>query len=130
MRAQLDSRETVIKRAQLSPCMEWVRLLGCHRLPDRCLIILGKPMPLCARCFGSCIGHLSAIGLALVGHVAPWWLAVPLVLVMLVDWGIQEFAGILSTNTRRVLTGIAGGFGVNTLLIMGTLAVARTVLGR
>jgi uncharacterized membrane protein len=87
-------------------------------------------MPLCARCFGSCIGHLSAIGLALMRHVAPWWLVVPLVLVMLADWGIQEFAGILSTNPRRVLTGLAGGFGVDTLLIIGTLAGARTLLGR
>lgn len=80
-------------------------------------------MPFCARCLGASIGHLVCISLALSGHVASLWTSSALLALMLLDWGLQRFFGLMSTNPRRLVTGIAGGFAINSMLITGTVAL-------
>ena len=58
------------------------QLSGCHRMPERSFFYKGYQFPVCARCTGG------------------------------FDWGIQELKIIPSTNFRRLLTGIFGGFGI------------------
>ena len=98
---------------------------GCHRIPERCFKIGTWRMPFCSRCLGASIGHLLAIGLVISGAIVSPTLGASLVGLMLVDWGLQRFCGIPSTNPRRLVTGIAGGFGVNTLIFSG----AKILLG-
>lgn len=88
----------------------------CHGIPERCLIYNGKRMAICARCFGSNIGHLFALGLFIFQCLPPWYLGLLLLGIMFTDWGAQEFFGKMSNNPRRVVTGILGGFGMGILI--------------
>jgi uncharacterized membrane protein len=40
----------------------WVPL--CHRMPERCLVLLGAPMPVCSRCLGLIVGLGVGIAIA------------------------------------------------------------------
>ena len=46
---------------------------------------------------------------------------------MLVDWTLQEYAGILSTNPRRFMTGLIAGFGFGLLVIRIVVLLAGVV---
>lgn len=89
--------------------------LGCHRLPDRSFTIKGKPMPFCARCFGASIGHLFSFTLFCIGLLPPFCLCFIFIFIIFLDWSIQEWFGIMSTNSRRFVTGIIGGIGVGAI---------------
>lgn len=90
--------------------MEVGAVSGCHQMPERSFFIKGYQFPLCARCSGLLIGY--TIGLCL-------WairkLSVPvcliLCLIMYIDWKLQDMQWIMSTNLRRMLTGIICGVG-------------------
>lgn len=89
---------------------------GCHQLPERSFFYKGKQFPVCARCTGVSLGQLAAVIAAFFWHI-PSVLALALLSVMGLDWGIQEFGIKESTNHRRFITGICGGFGLFTLYI-------------
>jgi uncharacterized membrane protein len=74
-------------------------------------------MSVCARCIGATIGQVAAIVVAVIWTLPPWWVNAALLALMLIDWGVQEYAGILSTNRRRLMTGLAGGFGFTAIAI-------------
>lgn len=90
--------------------------LGCHGIPERCLVIGGRRMTICARCFGSCIGHCSAFVFMLVDWLPVWYISILLIVPLAIDWSLQQFAAIMSTNFRRLITGILGGFGVGAII--------------
>lgn len=89
---------------------------GCHGIPERCFKIKGEPMKICARCFGSTIGHCLSFAVLLFGKLPPWYVSVLLLFPLAVDWSIQHFFKIMSTNNRRLVTGLLGGFGVGAIL--------------
>ena len=93
--------------------------LGCHGIPDRCFIIRGKRMKTCARCVGAMFGHIVSFILFLVGHLLPLYIASILTVIMLIDWSLQTFIDIPSTNPRRLITGFIGGLGVGTFIWTG-----------
>lgn len=92
-------------------CMVLGEHIGCHQLPERSFFFCGYQMPVCARCTGVVVGYLLAIpsyilfgfqfGLSLLGCV-----------LMFIDWFLQFIKYKPSTNNRRLLTGIFGGFGI------------------
>lgn len=86
---------------------------GCHQMPERSFFINGRQMPVCARCTGVFIGQCMAI---IFKAARPKdrgvWIPALLLMLMGIDWGIQEFGIKESTNRRRLITGIAGGFGL------------------
>ena len=84
---------------------------GCHRMPERSFFYKGHQFPVCARCTGVCIGQLTAIIVNLFYKI-PVRLALACLATMGFDWGIPELKIMPSTNFRRLLTGICGGFGV------------------
>ena len=92
---------------------------GCHGIPDRCFSFKGKPMSFCARCLGASIGHIGAFLLFVIGNMPGITISVMLIAIMGIDWSLQKWAGILSTNPRRLITGIAGGLGVGVLIWTG-----------
>ena len=87
---------------------------GCHRMPDRSFFYKGHQFPVCARCTGVCIGQLSAILINCMISV-PMHISILLLSIMGFDWRIQEFKIKSSTNFRRLITGILGGFGLYSL---------------
>jgi uncharacterized membrane protein len=103
----------------------WVKTinLGCHGIPERCLTIKGKRMRICARCFGSNIGHILAIILFIVRQLPPWYYSIACMSIMLIDWSFQTFFKIMSNNARRLITGIIGGFGIGCLIWEGIAKV-------
>lgn len=79
-------------------------------------------MRYCARCLGASIGHIGALLIFVVGTMPGSAFALMLIAIMGIDWSLQKWFGIMSTNCRRLVTGIAGGFGVGVLIWTGTRA--------
>ena len=48
-------------------------------------------------------------------YKVPWQLCIIMAGIMLTDWSLQYFGIKESTNSRRFVTGLIGGFGLNTL---------------
>lgn len=94
----------------------------CHRIPERCLRFRGKPLPMCARCFGVMAGHIAALVLVMTGTVLPLWAWGGCVVIGFADWAAQELLGVTSTNFRRVVTGALGGFAIGVPFWMAILA--------
>lgn len=93
---------------------KWMELgskTGCHQRADRSFFIKGYQMPVCARCTGVFIGYLLAIPIFfLVGFKK--LISVAGAVSLLIDWLIQAAGFKESTNLRRAITGIVGGFGI------------------
>ena len=84
-------------------------------------------MKICARCFGSNIGHFFAILLFVVGYLPPWYYSVAFMCIMLIDWSLQTFLKIMSNNTRRFITGIIGGFGIGCIVWEGVTKMVNFI---
>lgn len=101
--------------------LEQIRIIGnnsgCHQMPERSFFYHGKQFPVCARCTGVFIGQLLAILLAVFKITISVPINLFLIIIMGIDWFIQEINIKPSTNTRRLITGICGGFGVFSLYI-------------
>ncbi len=94
--------------------MRWCHLV-CHQKPERSFFVKGYQFPLCARCTGIVIGFIFAIICLIFKCFISFKGSLILSLIMLTDWLIQ-FAKIKeSTNIRRLITGILGGFGLSNL---------------
>lgn len=92
-----------------------VGAFGCHQIPERSFSFRGRPMPLCARCFGAALGHFFSLGLFAAGIFLPLALCVAFLVALFVDWALQRWGGIMSTNPRRLIAGLLGGAGAGTL---------------
>lgn len=98
----------------------WIRLmetgqrLGCHQMPERSFFYKGYQFPVCARCTGVILSALGAVILFFKRKI-PIWVCIAMSGVMLVDWLLQYFKILPSTNKRRLATGLIGGFGYSTL---------------
>lgn len=90
--------------------------LGCHQMPERSFFIGGRQLPVCARCTGVIAGQLLCVALLGFGIHLPVFVALILALVMFVDWALQYLSVAESTNKRRLVTGVFGGFGYVTVL--------------
>jgi len=93
-------------------------LYGCHQLASRSFFIQNRQLPLCARCSGVIIGSLFAYAMFFF-WTPPLWLCILGSAVMFVDWLIQYLKVKESTNLRRVVTGLLGGYSLATLFCMG-----------
>ena len=99
-------------------CAAAGRISGCHRRPDRSFFLHGRQFPVCARCAGVFAGECAAIiGFRLVSPPAA--LLVFFCAVMFLDWLIQYLNLRESTNTRRLITGILGGYAYFTFILRG-----------
>ena len=85
-------------------------IMGCHQMPERSFFIKHYQFPVCARCTGVLIGYLLGVLLHFViGTKILWCLAT--CSVMFLDWFLQYIDVKASTNLRRIITGIIGGYG-------------------
>ena len=100
---------------------------GCHQRPERSFFYRGKQFPVCARCTGVTAGQLAAI-LAGCFISIPLRFSIALLAVMGIDWGVQELGIKTSTNRRRFITGIAGGFGLFSIYILMFKAIRKSFL--
>lgn len=99
---------------------KWIKLmeagsvLGCHQMPERSFFIKGYQFPVCARCTGVIISAIAA-AIVFMKKKLPISICAVMSSVMLIDWGLQYLEIKESTNKRRLITGLIGGFGYSTL---------------
>lgn len=95
-------------------CMALGERTGCHQLPERSFFIKGYQLPMCARCTGVIIGYLLAVPGFLIFGINSI-LSLFGCICMLTDWVLQVCKIRSSTNKRRLITGILGGYGILTI---------------
>lgn len=90
---------------------------GCHQMPERSFYIRGRQLPICARCTGVFIGQTSSMIIGI--FITPISVISSLVMLCIIgmDWGLQEIEIKESTNFRRFITGILGGYGLFNLCL-------------
>lgn len=93
------------------------KMSGCHQIPSRSFFIKNRQFPVCARCTGCFTGYIIGIPLFFVCKI-PFYICIPLCLIMLADWLIQYFQIKESTNLRRFLTGLLCGVGYVNIFLM------------
>lgn len=102
---------------------------GCHQRPDRSFFYKGHQFPVCARCTGVLIGYFLSF------FLFPIWkgsflLCIALAGIMFLDWLVQYLNILESTNIRRLITGVLGGYAVSTfqiLLVRSVVDVLRNI---
>lgn len=87
--------------------------LICHQKKERCFIIGNHYMPICARCTGILTSFILVIILLKNNIYINFKLAIIMIMIMFLDWLLQYLKIKESTNSRRLLTGIIGGFGLS-----------------
>ena len=109
----------------------WVRSMelcakycSCHQKPERSFFINGYQLPLCARCTGIALGHISAI-IAAQFHTFGYSIAV-LLSPLAIDGTVQYLTSYESTNRKRVLTGFLYGFAFTSI----TYRFAKNIIQR
>lgn len=129
MRKRLFGVIAAYRHSLVQKLLESVRILGnhsgCHQLPERSFFYHGKQFPVCARCTGVTLGQAGAILAAALKIPVSFGLSVFLLAVMGADWCLQAFRIRESTNPRRLITGICGGFGLFSLY---RIAAAKAAL--
>lgn len=92
-------------------------LSGCHQRADRSFFVKGYQFPVCARCTGVLVGYVASVPLYTL-YGGTFSTSVGLSAIMLMDWLIQFLKIRESTNFRRFITGICGGYGIMTIQLV------------
>lgn len=100
---------------------------GCHRMPERSFFYKGHQFPVCARCTGVFFGQIGAVICGIFCRV-PFAAAAICLSVMGFDWGIQELGIRESTNRRRFVTGVLGGFGLFSMYAWAVKLLFRKIV--
>lgn len=99
-----------------SSLLEFIRILGnnsgCHQLAERSFFYKGYQFPVCARCTGVTIGQFLSLLFNIFKFKLPFKINFFMLFIMWFDWFIQYIKLKESTNLRRLITGILGGFGI------------------
>ena len=108
----------VNEKPKMNKIYKWLmslgKISGCHQLPDRSFIIKSKQFPVCARCTGVFFGNIVAAVMFFIYR--PYWLWFIMgCAVIFTDWFIQYLDILVSTNIRRLITGIIGGYSLTSL---------------
>lgn len=100
-------------------------LFMCHRLPERSFFIRGKQFPLCARCTGIFIGYIVGILYAFTFGSLKLLFALLLLIPLIIDGMVQFRTNYVSTNIRRLITGILAGIGTD-FIVYGVVTLGFT----
>ncbi len=103
---------------------ELIEIIPCHRIPERCLHINGKPMSLCTRCFAILLGYIFTPIAVFAALSIPIWVSILMAVPMLIDGFTQRWNWRKSSNSIRFLTGFT--FGIGQALFISTV-VWKTV---
>ena len=113
----------------------WIKLMkigsmfGCHQMAVRSLFYRQYQFPVCARCTGVLIGNISALALFLI-YTLPFQIYIMGCALMFIDWLIQYLDIRESTNIRRLITGVIGGYSLTTLYCMTIKYAIRLLLNK
>lgn len=105
-RCEMDRKNEIWLKA-----MKVGEICGCHQRADRSFFINGWQFPVCARCTGVIIGQAAGSFVCMRKKI-PLYVSAICCEATLLDWSLQQSGIKQSTNFRRLLTGICGGFGM------------------
>ncbi|MCL2434435.1 MAG: DUF2085 domain-containing protein [Clostridia bacterium] len=98
---------------------------GCHQMAERSFSFRGYQYPVCARCTGLFFGQTAGVVCGLIFHGPGLWFLITcaaLFTVLLAADGLgQHFGWWVSTNPRRLITGLLCGFFVMWGVVFGLL---------
>lgn len=101
-----------------------IRLVLCHRRPDRTLKFKDKYFPVCARCTGIYIGMLFFLFISLFVYYKYSFGLLLIACIMIIPTAIDGITQLLgfreSTNFIRVFTGFFGGIGYAMIILFTT----------
>jgi uncharacterized membrane protein len=97
-------------RTRIKPVRIWI----CHRIPERSFFWRGRQFPVCARCTGVFAGYVAS-GILFFFYAPPVIVLFYGCAAMFFDWLCQYVEIAASTNPRRLVTGIIGGYCLMTL---------------
>lgn len=117
------------KERQWMKWMQWGARLGCHQKPERSFFINGYQFPVCARCTGVLISSTAACIIFIFKRISLKY-CIFMCAIMFFDWFIQRIGIRESTNIRRLLTGLVGGFGFMTLQLYAYRSVVFGLMKR
>lgn len=110
----------------------WLHLMeigaaaGCHQRPERSFFFHGWQFPVCARCTGVLLGQLLGFPAAVGKNISCSAAAICCESTLL-DWLLQ-YAGVKkSTNARRLITGVLGGFGLAVIYVNAVRGIVRKI---
>lgn len=111
---------------------DWVGAAVCHRIPSHSFSLVGRPLPLCARCTGTFLGALTALlGQAVILRRRGADFPPPAIIVLLVGFialmgvdGLNSYVGLMRgtplfyepRNELRLVTGALNGLALGALL--------------
>lgn len=98
---------------------EMLLFIPCHRIPERCLHIKGRPMPLCTRCFAILLGYFLVPVAVLASIRIPIWIPFLMAVPLIIDGFTQLWKWRVSTNMIRFITGLL--FGMGQALLISTV---------
>lgn len=101
---------------------------GCHQQASHSFFYHGKQFPVCARCTGVFIGQVIAVICILFSIMSNIILSTTLLLIMGLDWFVQEIRILESTNIRRLVTGILGGYGLFNLYAFFLQTIIKLII--
>lgn len=101
---------------------------GCHQRADRSFFFRGYQFPVCARCTGVLVGYLVAIP-CYIAWGTSLRLCIIFAAITLLDWVLQYGKLLESTNIRRLVTGICGGYGVLSAQLFFVRTIFRLLIG-
>ena len=99
---------------------------GGHQLARRSFFYRGYQFPMCARCTDVLIGYLLGIPLFYT-YFCNYSFYVILCATMFLDWYLQNRRIKESTNLRRLVTGIMGGWGTISLTIICVNFILKSI---
>lgn len=100
---------------------------GCHQLPERSFFVKDYQFPVCARCTGVLVGYLMCLAMhfMLGTNVKVCFAGC---IIMFLDWLFQYLNIKESTNIRRLITGIFGGYGVMGIQIIVFIQFYKVII--
>lgn len=107
--------------------MEFGHILGCHQMESRSFSFFGYQFPLCARCTGVLLGEILGIVSICFGIRLKWYIIIPLIAIMGIDWFIQYLQIQSSNNIRRLITGTLCGVGLTYCYFYGIVFVIKLI---
>ena len=98
-------------------------------MPERSFHFNGMKFPVCARCTGVLAGSIAAY-VAFLFYALPMSFCFVGCAVMFADWFVQRLGIWESTNGRRLVTGMLGGYSLSTVYCTAIQYAARYIAER
>jgi uncharacterized membrane protein len=108
--------------------MHFGKACGCHQKPERSPFFKDHQFFLCFRCSGIFISEIILAPLFYLLNLHFGFYTLLFAIPLIIDGSIQHFFHIESTNTRRLITGCLGGYGIGIFVIHMIITIIKYII--